>query len=355
MPSFSPDSVTAALPESRPWPRFKPVTPLHSSDASPPAHSTILAQITADLAVGSDLGDLLQEFSRPDHCACERASRRGSRVVAAGRPPRTGGLDRLARQRARSRAAGRQPLRVLRPGGRRAARDLGLGPEPVRFAQLRGIFRRRLPPRDGRAAVAPQPAAGCLQPVLRRRQPAGRRDRRAAALGRRPARARAGQPAAGSREPPCDGDARAAGDGRGNPRCGRAEPDLRRHAPAFAARCHRGAGPGPRLEIPRRGARNPGRSPQQPAPDRDPVPHPDGSARPGPGAGRAVGALFRSHRHRPEIGQRDAGPAAVRRGRAGYLPHRARGTRQYRKARARAAGLAQCRAHPGGRRGAHRR
>ena len=65
MPSFSPDSVTAALPESRPWPRFESITPLHSSDASAPVHSTILAQITADLAVGSDLGDLLKSFLDP--------------------------------------------------------------------------------------------------------------------------------------------------------------------------------------------------------------------------------------------------------------------------------------------------
>ncbi|GEM_PF-2219590 len=65
MPSFSPGSVTAALPGSRAWPRSKWKTQLHSSAGSPQVHSAILAQITADLAVGGDLGDLLESLLDP--------------------------------------------------------------------------------------------------------------------------------------------------------------------------------------------------------------------------------------------------------------------------------------------------
>ena len=141
MRSFPPGSATAAMSEPSPWPRFEATTQLQSSDASPVAPSAILAQITADLAVGSDLSELLQRFLDPivsvanaQAGAVRVLSLQGDRLELVGS---TGLPDR----RARGRAAGGQPLRLLRPGRRGAARDLGLRPEPLRLAQLRRIFR----------------------------------------------------------------------------------------------------------------------------------------------------------------------------------------------------------------------
>ncbi len=53
------------MSEPFPWPRFEATTQLQPSDASSVAPSAILAQITADLAVGSDLSELLQRFLDP--------------------------------------------------------------------------------------------------------------------------------------------------------------------------------------------------------------------------------------------------------------------------------------------------